>query len=61
MTFAELDFLEALNVQRACSRLFFPEKKALDFLEALNTGVLNVGVFSQGERGPGFLEEALNV
>ena len=51
MTFAELDFLEALNVQRACSRLcFFCKKKtALDFLEALNTGVLNAGVlFFQG-------------
>ena len=36
------------------------KKTALDFLEALNTGVLNAGVFFQGKIGPGFLE-ALNV
>ena len=57
-----LEFLEALNVQQACSRLcfFLPEKTALDFMKALNTGVLNAGVFLQGKLGPGFLE-ALNV
>ena len=36
------------------------KKTALDFLEALNTGVLNASVLFQGQIGPGFLE-ALNV
>ena len=37
-----------------------PEKTALDFLEALNTGVLNASVLFQGQIGPGYLE-VLNV
>jgi len=40
--------------------LFARKKNGSGFSEALNTGVLNAGVFFQGKIGPGFLE-ALNV
>ena len=50
-----------MSNRRAQGCVYFGQKKTvLDFLEALNTGVLNAGVFFQGKIGPGFLE-ALNV